>query len=224
MFCGRCGRPLVNENSIKTGIGPDCRKILEIERILRNLDMVCKNSMSCTSKILQTPELLKEAKNRYEKQGISWDEEAEKEIIELFGFNRERVELSEEQKKMLEEDLEDSNDKELTKREFYRIVGVCPFHLDCKEPWKSSDLIFHLISLAMQKAKEDENVRFYYAVSPLLDILETMGIITEKDRKEYKRMEKKFKSEARKLKRELKRRKLKEDLEKGLEELLSYLS
>ncbi len=218
IVCGRCGKPLSNPKSIIAGIGPQCKKHIEFELKVKKLKMRCKHSLYCLPQIEHVGVLLERAKRKFKNYNIKWSEEAEKAIIEGLGLNRPRVELTEEEKSRMRQYIKNSEDRDIAKAEFFRMVRKCPHGLDCKDPDIAMEAVYHLIGLVFKASDEDYRVaeNFLSIIDPLLGILELFGT---SERNYYEG----FYSSMKKKAQWLKKKQQKEKIAKELEDLLNLL-
>ena len=77
MICGRCGKPIKNPKSVRTGLGRECRRKLNFELTIKKIKLRCKHNLYCSHRITEMDTMLKTAKARFEAYMIPWDDESE---------------------------------------------------------------------------------------------------------------------------------------------------
>jgi len=180
MRCGRCGKPLKREESIRLGIGPVCRRKLKNKKEFR-----CHHGFSCLPSIeYHVPTLLARARQRFETYKIEWDHSLETIITDELGIKRPRIKIR------IEEDIR-------TLRQICKEKKICPFGLDCRDPEKALDAVYALIAKAIEHMEtEDPELPLCDAIDPLLDLLGVMGFTNEAQY--YQKLEEKLRKTARK--------------------------
>lgn len=201
MRCGRCGRPLKREESVRLGIGPVCRARLKREE---SIELRCHHGFTCLPSVeYHVPTLLARARRRYSVYGIPWDEELERIIIDELGIERERiqVDVSEEVEKLFEERLREKGEVSYREevnlaKEVCRRKGICPYGLDCRDPERALDAVYGLIAKAIEHMEtKDPELPFTDAIDSLIDLLQVFGFANE--REHYYRLEKELRRRAR---------------------------
>ena len=222
MRCGRCGKPLKNQESVKVGVGPICRK--KIEQALEP-GMRCFHGFSCLPSVDHIPVLLRRARQRYSVYGIEWDGELANTIIDSLGLNREKVEIDisesfekEKQEFLSQHGIMNMEDEIKIKRLVLRKKKMCPYGLDCRDPEEALQSVYGLIQKAIDKMEVQPDLPLVDAIDSLIDILRILGF--PKEEEHYVKLEKNLRKEFEKKLAEMEAEEVVEDLWKEIEECL----
>ena len=177
IVCGRCGKPLSNPKSIAAGLGRYCKQKLQFDLQIKKIRMRCMYSFYCLPQIEHTVVLLQRAKNKFKQFNLEWNDKAESIILDNLGLLKDKIELTEEEKKELEKHLSEVEDKDIAVAEFFRIIKKCPYGLDCKNPELALEAVYHLIGIVFKEANNSHKIaeNFLFITDPLISILELFG-------------------------------------------------
>jgi len=198
--CGRCGKPIEREESVRAGLGPVCRKILAKST---PKEFKCHHGFACLPSVeYHIPTFLNRARRKYSVYGIPWEDELERAIIDALGIERERIkiDIKDKTERLKIEHLKKHGelsyrDEVLLTKEAYRRRKVCPYGLDCQEPEKALDAVYALIARAIDHMEDDPDLPLVEAIEDLLDVLQVLGF---NERQHYKKLEGELKKTARK--------------------------